>query len=82
MVQLGDEVKDTVTGFKGTAVAITEWLHGCRRVLIQPVVDKDGKHVDSYQVDEPQVQVLTPKAVERGSNDTGGPAPKPTPHGI
>ena len=36
MKNLGDEVKDTITGFKGIVVARTEWLNGCARVTVQP----------------------------------------------
>lgn len=30
-VNLGDRVKDQVTGFEGIAIARTEWLFGCPR---------------------------------------------------
>lgn len=30
-IQLGDKVKDTITGFTGVAVCISKWLNGCVR---------------------------------------------------
>lgn len=30
-ITLGCIVRDTIGGFNGTAVAITDWLNGCRR---------------------------------------------------
>ena len=33
---LGLEVRDVVTGFSGIAVAHTEWLNGCVRIMVQP----------------------------------------------
>lgn len=79
MIELGDEVMDTVSGFKGVAVAITKWLNGCTRISVQPKVDKDGKLPESNCFDEPQLKVT--KAVKRPEPDrrTGGPMPfKPT----
>lgn len=73
---LGDIAKDTITGFKGIVIGITKWLHGCRRITIQPQTLKDGKPVDSVSFDEPQVQVLKSAKVPTTS-DTGGPAPEP-----
>ena len=76
-IQLGDKVKDTVTGFKGIAMARTTWLQGCDRITIQPKgVDKDGKTYRNETFDEPQVEVITPrkKPIPRKSK-TGGPMP-------
>lgn len=61
-IQLGDEVKHTVSGFKGIAVAVTTWLHGCRRVNVQPKMEKDGKLPDMQAFDELELEV-TKKAV-------------------
>ena len=83
-VQLGDRVKDSITGFKGIAVAITEWLHACRRITIQPeTVDKESKIPDSHTFDEPQLNILkvgvkAPKPVA-AKKKTGGPEIAPTP---
>lgn len=57
-VELGDEVKDVVTGFKGVVFGITVFLQGCRRIGIQPPVDKDGKLADAHWFDEPQIEVI------------------------
>lgn len=73
-VELGDIVKDSITGFKGVAVGITTWLHGCRRISIQPEALHDGKPIESAVFDEPQVVVLKSKR-HRSTNHTGGPGP-------
>jgi hypothetical protein len=73
-VQLGDKVKDSVTGFTGIAVARVNWLHGCDRIIIQPSgIDKEGQTFKSEHFDEPQVVVLKAKAKKEGSHGTGGP---------
>lgn len=85
-VQLGDLVKDTVTGFTGVAVAHTQWLHGCLRITVQPTgTNKEGKTFESQSFDEPQLRVLrrgvalgTPPLHAVPLRETGGPRPEPT----
>lgn len=64
IVELGDEVEDTVTGFKGVAVAVTLWLHQCSRVFVQPKVDKDGKHQEGQTFDAPSLKILKKNKVK------------------
>ena len=71
-VQLGDEVQDTVSGFKGIAIAAHVYLHGCERISVQPKVDKTGKQPDSNTFDEPQLKILKRNKVAKGNDDTGG----------
>lgn len=75
-INLGDEVKDSVTGIKGIAVCRMTWLHGCDRIIIQPSgVNKEGKPFDNYTTDEPQLIVLKRKKTKEGDHHTGGPVP-------
>jgi len=48
-VKLGQEVKDTITGFRGIAVTRTEFLQGCCRIEVQPKVKRDGIIPDLYR---------------------------------
>lgn len=70
-IKCGDEAKDMITGFSGVVVAVTTWLHGCRRITIQPRELKDGKRVESDTFDEMQVEVITP-APRKEPVKTGG----------
>ena len=74
MIELGQTVKDKVSGFVGVAVTSHEYLNGCRRISVQPPVDKDGKLPDVVTFDEPQLEAssVTP-VIEGDNNDTGGP---------
>jgi hypothetical protein len=77
-VQLGDEARDTITGFSGVCVARTEWLNGCWRITLQPKsLNKDGKPVDSETFDDFQLEVTNPKQQPVGSKETGGPRDAP-----
>jgi len=73
-VELGDIVKDRITGFKGVAIGITKWLHGCRRITVQPEGMKDGKPLETATFDEPQIDVVK-RAVHETTAKTGGPGP-------
>ena len=75
MIRLGDEVKDTVSGFQGIAVARYEFMHGCTRISVQPPVSKEKKLPDTATFDEPQLEVVKAGKVKTGSKDTGGPMP-------
>ena len=75
MVELGDEVKDKVSGFQGIAVARHSYLQGCNRITIQPPIGTDGKLPDSCTFDEPLLDVVTAGKVKReaGAEINGGP---------
>ncbi len=75
-IQLGDRVKDIISGLKGIAIGRTEWLHGCMRITVQPEGVKDGKPIDYYTVDEPQLEVLKTGIITRQqATPPGGPMP-------
>lgn len=73
-INLGEKVKDRVTGLVGEVHCVSDWLYGCRRIGIQPYgLDKDGTPVDVEWFDEPRLEVveeITPVATV----PTGGPA--------
>ncbi len=74
IIQLGSIVKDTITGFQGTAVARLIWIQGCNRYCVQPPVDKEGKMQESQYFDEPQLKILkVPKEETNKANSNGGP---------
>lgn len=56
-VNLGDEVKDEITGFTGIVTAVTSFIHSCRRVQITPKVSTDGVYRDAEWLDEPQLTI-------------------------
>lgn len=81
-INLGDEVRDRVTGYKGIVVCVAEWLNGCRRLLVQAEgLQESGQPIEAVYVDEPQLELVergafTPRPAEQ--LPTGGPAPVPT----
>jgi hypothetical protein len=73
MIQLGDEVKDNVTGFKGVVIGITQFLNGCARVGVQAAAAKDGTIKPPEWFDVPQMTVVKAAKVKAGPRNTGGP---------
>jgi hypothetical protein len=74
-VELGSEVKDKVTGFRGIAIGRSEFLNGCARIGVQAKVGKDGSVKDAVWFDEPQLEIIVEKKIKCGLRNTGGPAP-------
>ena len=58
MIELGAKVRDTVSGFEGTAVTRHSYLHGCDRITLQPCIDKAGKLPDAESFDESQLGAI------------------------
>ncbi len=77
-IELGDTAKDTITGLTGIVVAITEWLHACRRITIQPQnLGKDGQPLNNYTVDEPQTELVSAAKKAPATKKSGGPSISP-----
>jgi hypothetical protein len=64
MIELGDRVKDKITGLKGLVIGMTKWLYGCDRIVIQPEEAKDGKPADSFNIDVGQAELIKKKVIE------------------
>ncbi len=72
MINLGDKVKDKVSGFTGIVIGKTEWLHGCTRCIVQPPVKKDGTLPENNAFDEPQLELVSKRKGEKSKKQTGG----------
>lgn len=53
---LGDKVRDTISGFKGTVTAITRYLHGEDRVCVEPSGLHDGKPIEPQWFDSARLE--------------------------
>jgi hypothetical protein len=71
-IQLGNRVKDIVTGFAGIVTAKCEYLNGCVQFCVQPSTDKDGKRPESFYIDHQQLEFVD-DGVSVAGLGTGGP---------
>ena len=75
MIELGCKVKDSVTGLEGIVVGRTHYLNGCIQWGVRPPIDKDGKVVDAFWIDEAQLERTGDGiAVASPFRMTGGPS--------
>ena len=58
MINLRDKVKDTISGYAGIVIGVTQWLHGCRRLTVQAQGLHDGKPIETQCIDEQQLEVI------------------------
>ncbi len=75
--KLGDRAKDSISGFEGIVVGVTEWLYGCRRVGLADEKLHEGKAIETQWFDAAQVEVVDRGQVEAQLAEalapTGGP---------
>lgn len=58
-IEVGQYVRDVITGYEGVAVCRSEWLHGCVRISVQAQsLTDDGEPTKLQCFDEPQLEVL------------------------
>lgn len=80
-IELGDVVKDTISGFQGVAVGWTRWLYGCDRITVQPQTLHEGKPIVCESFDLPQLVLVKKRVVKlqvKDANTPGGPRPTPS----
>lgn len=58
MINLGDEVEDKITGFRGIAIARHFYLNGMTVISVQPQVEQYGILPDSENFYEVQLKVI------------------------
>jgi len=84
-IQLGDKVKDTITGFSGICTAEVTYLTGCVQYEVTPPKKADGTLINPPWIDESRLEQAKQqgparRAVKRapGTIGKGGPQSTPT----
>ena len=60
MLEMGQEAKDKITGFKGILTARHQYITGCDQYAITPDLDENGKLGDIFQFDEGRIEIIGP----------------------
>jgi hypothetical protein len=80
--ELGDTARDSITGFEGVVIGVTNWLNGCVRLVLQPKsLESTGKPVDAQTFDIQQMLLIevgkerdaAAKAAKALTKQPGGP---------
>lgn len=88
-IELGDKVKDQVSGIEGIVIGMTKWLAQCDRAVVQATGAHEGRPYDGFSVDVTQLQVLEKGVMKptvqvvaieekKETIKKGGPRPTPT----
>lgn len=62
-IELGDRVKDPLSGLAGITIAITIWLHGSVRVSLQQEGTREGKPHEATGFDQSQLTVIDKRVI-------------------
>lgn len=71
MAELGDKVKDEITGCVGIVIARTEYLAGNVQCNVQPVMPKDDVPQSYFSVGEYRLTVVESNALVGGPKVVG-----------
>jgi hypothetical protein len=74
---LGDELKDLISGFIGVASGRIQWINGCKRYVLDSTKLKDGGLIDPVTVDEQQLVLVKALKVDLGQVKNDAPDAKP-----
>ena len=75
---LGDEVKDVITGLQGIITGFSKYLNGCINYCLKSPINDKGEVREGEWVDEPQLELVKSSAIEVGFAG-GGPRPDQAP---
>lgn len=59
MIKLGQEVRDKITGFTGTAIAEIEYLFGCNQFGVSPRMNDNGEIKDAEFFDVGRMEFIS-----------------------
>ena len=77
---LGDRVRDNITGFEGVITGFAKYLNGCINYCLKPTdLDKKGEMKDGQWVDEPQLFLVAAEVLPAPVASAGGPRPDQAP---
>jgi len=79
-IELGDRVRDRISGLVGIATAVTHYIYGCTRWTLTPEICKEGAPAEVQWFDEPQLEVVERgiiKPLQLRTVETGPAGPRP-----
>lgn len=71
-INMGDRVRDRITGFTGVVTGLAHYITGCTQLLIAPPA-RDGAHVEGHWYDIDRCEVTEAGVVDLGVQTATGP---------
>ena len=76
LFNLGDKVRDTISGYEGVVISQTYWLTNCVHYSVQAgKLDDKGEPVKHQHFPEPQLQLIKETEQIKDEDGPGGPVP-------
>jgi hypothetical protein len=72
-IELGDTAIDQITGFSGVVTGRVQYITGCDQLLLQPMMEADGKQLEARWVDVQRCGLLPSKRIVLDNSRTPGP---------
>lgn len=76
MIELGDKVKDVISGMVGVVISRTQYINGCIQYGVQPPFKTGATEMPSWNVDEKQLTIISKKVNIKKKSKPGGPTTK------
>jgi len=77
MIELGDKVKDTISGLVGIAVHRKEYLNGCVQYGVEAKIKPGATEIPLWNIDEEQLIIVSKKNKPKAKKKpVGGPMTK------
>lgn len=77
-VQLGDRVREMISGFEGVVTGLCQYLTGCEQALVNPgKIKEDGELVKNNWFDVDRLQLLEAGAIKIAVTAPGPDTPAP-----
>ncbi len=77
-IKLGQEVRCKITGFRGIAVARTEFINGCVQYNVAPKWDKSKNLIEQeVSIDESSLELIEKPKKKIKKDENGGPTRLP-----
>jgi len=75
--EIGDHLRDVISGYEGVVTAKTVWYNGCVRYRLEPdkLNPRTGELIESETFDEEQLEKIKKKPVKTPENQSGGARP-------
>ena len=71
--ELGQKVRDVISGYDGIVTAITQWYNGCVRYRLEPDhLNEKGELIEDQTFDEEQLEEVKVPKIKVPTEPTGG----------
>lgn len=68
---LGDKVREDITGFVGVVTGVVHYISGCDQALLQPPIKEDGSYQSAHWIDIDRLRLVEAKTATKRRKRVG-----------